>query len=169
MRASALSDPTVISLVRENFIPFALNVTKDGFPSEHIPALVHYKKAYETNWRFSFGFAGCGVVDCEGKIPLGHSTAAGLKSNSAASSTDDSSGYEQWVEMLLLAMERHEQVLQMRSNFARGNFAAGTAALQQLLMQLSMEAQKHMAQVAQAQAEMRAAGVEDAAAELGLI
>jgi hypothetical protein len=169
MRSSALSDPTVISLVRENFVPFALNVTKDGFPSEHIPALAHYKRAYETNWRFSFGFAGCGVVDCEGNIPLGHSTAAGLKSNSAASSTGEDSGYENWVEMLLQAMERHDQVLQMRSTFAQGNFVAGHAELQQLVLQLTSEAQKYMAAAAQTQAAMRDGGLEQAAAELGLL
>jgi len=50
MRASVLSSDTIIDLVNENFIPYALNVTTDGFPSA-IPALKHYQGAYKSNWR----------------------------------------------------------------------------------------------------------------------
>jgi len=41
MRATALSDDTIINLVNENFIPLAINVTQVGFPSDVIPALAY--------------------------------------------------------------------------------------------------------------------------------
>jgi hypothetical protein len=56
MRASTLSDDRVISLVNEHFVAVSINVTKDGFPSA-IPALKYFEQAYQTNWRFAFGFA----------------------------------------------------------------------------------------------------------------
>ena len=40
-------------------MPFALNVTTDGFPAAQLPALSHLETLYRTNWRFAFGFASC--------------------------------------------------------------------------------------------------------------
>jgi len=62
MRAGPLSEDQIIEAVNEFFIPIEINVTRDGFPTNHIPALVHYEKAYQSNWRFEFGFAGCSAV-----------------------------------------------------------------------------------------------------------
>jgi len=43
MRASVLSDEAVIEMVNTNFVPVAINVTRDGFPEKAIPALRHLK------------------------------------------------------------------------------------------------------------------------------
>ena len=71
MRAGPLSDDRVIQAVNEHFVPVEVNVTRDGFPVEAIPAMTHYQRVYQQNWRFEFGFANCSAVEETGTIPLG--------------------------------------------------------------------------------------------------
>ena len=62
MRAGPLSDDRVIKAVNDSFITVEINVTRDGFPVDAIPALRHYQAIYQQNWRFEFGFANCSAV-----------------------------------------------------------------------------------------------------------
>lgn len=145
MRASALSDDVIIEMVNENFIPLAINVTTEGFPKEAIPALVHFENAYMTNWRFSFGFAGCGIIECDGQYPIGHSASARDPQNGVGFVRDG------WIDFLLKSLERHEKVLSIKSEFARGNFVAGFGGIGALVAEIQMDMQRHMASAMQAQ------------------
>jgi len=62
MRAGPLSDDRVIDIINEFFIPIEINVTRDGFPVESIPAMKHYQHVFQQNWRFEFGFANSSAV-----------------------------------------------------------------------------------------------------------
>jgi len=145
MRASALSDDVIIEMVNENFIPLALNVTTQGFPKDQIPALVHFENAYNTNWRFSFGFAGCGIVECDGQYPIGHSAMARNPTNGI--------GFEResWVDFILKSLERHERVLSIKLEFARGNFLGGFGGIGALVTEIQADMQRHLAGAMQAQ------------------
>jgi len=76
MRCQALSDDRVIQLINANFVAVALNVTRQGFPSE-LPALRWVEPIYRSNWRNQFGFASCLLLDSTGAVFLGTTSAGG--------------------------------------------------------------------------------------------
>jgi len=73
MRASALSDDTLIKTVNEFCVPVTLNITRDGFPVDLLPAMKPVEFIYNSSWRNEFGFASCLMIDPEGKVLLGSS------------------------------------------------------------------------------------------------
>jgi len=131
MRSGVLSEDSVISTVNEFFVPFSINVTKDGFPKQVIPALTYLESVYQTNWRFSFGFAGAVVIDNEGKFPLGHSAASKHEL-----SLQDYFGSRSFLLFLVESLERHKQVTEIRGKFRQGNFQAAFIELQNFITKL---------------------------------
>jgi len=143
MRASALSDDVVISMVNDNFVPLAINVTSQGFPVDTIPALKHFETVYKTNWRFAFGFAGCACINSDGTIPLSHS--AVVKDPSSAFSN------EKWIEFLIKSIERNEKLGEMQTQFKRGDIFAGFASLQAIVAEYVRDAQAQVQSLLQFQ------------------
>jgi len=139
MRSGPLSDDLVIETINENFIPVEINVTRDGFPIQHIPALQHYQKAYQTNWRFEFGFANCSVVDVTGQIPLGIARPRGQ--NLQKWNLDDLFQASVYMEFILTSLERHRRLQTARSQLFSLNFIGAGMEIQALVQEIIREIQ----------------------------
>jgi len=157
MRSGVLSEDQVIDTVNEFFVPFAINVTKDGFPKSQIPALAYIEAVYQRNWRFSFGFAGACVIDNEGQFPLGHSAASPAKKTI---NVHDYFGSKPFLLFLVESLERHKQVTAMRAKFRQGNFMGGFAELQSLLESIKQSVQGQVMQLLEFQARLNNSGLE---------
>lgn len=140
MRAGPLSDPRVIRQIQDNFIPFALNATTDGFPTDVMPGLSHFQSAYEKNWRLSFGFANCSVFDPSGRWPLG---ASGLTAAQVQLETgnDDRQEPETYLRFIDESLSRWQQLSSAQQKMAVGDFLGGGAELQKLLASVVSQAQ----------------------------
>jgi len=156
MRAGVLSEDKVIDVVNEFCIPLAINVTTDGFPKSTIPALGYIETVYQTNWRFSFGFAGAAVIDNEGKFPLGHSAA----SSPQKASLDDYFGTNKFLLFLVESLERHKQVLAIRAKFKQGNWQGALIELQTFVAALIKSFQQQTQNLIQMQQQFNSLGLE---------
>lgn len=68
-RGSSLSDESVISEINENFVPYELNISNEGFPD--INALKPWERAFHKDWKYSMAFATTVVVHPSGAYALG--------------------------------------------------------------------------------------------------
>jgi len=161
MRASVLSEEAVIQMVNKNFVPVAINVTRDGFP-EAIPALGYVKAAYTSNWRYAFGFAGCLVVDCEGQYPLAHSASANAK-------VDTLGAYYRipaYIEFLVKSLEKHAKVMEIKSKFRQFDLMGGFGALSDLLRQFQQDIAEHAQALQQFQTMLQSTGMDEIAMQV---
>jgi len=170
MRTTALSDERVIEVVNANFIPYAINVTCDGFPKEEIPALRFVEHLYNTNWRFAFGFAGCLAIDEEGKIPLGHSSAKTAVSstspafvpsgptNNSETQLEEYNSSVSFLGFIRDSLARHDQVKSMRATFRQGNLLRGFMEMRDLTSALIADTQKQTADLLKMRQRLNASG-----------
>lgn len=145
MRCAALSSTRVLDVIREFYIPYALNVTRDGpdFPAaQHLPALAHVKAVYATNWRYEFGFASCLMLTPDGQHPLG-------VVGGTASEAD-------FLETMVKALERNQQLERDKAKLARGD-RAGWVEVRALVAEVAQDLRtRHAAMVAQQRRDLAA-------------
>jgi hypothetical protein len=68
MKSSSLSSDRVIDAVNRDFVPFLVDMTRDGFPA--VPGLAAWRRAYLSDWKHRSGFATAVVLDARGQTPL---------------------------------------------------------------------------------------------------
>lgn len=71
-RGSSLSDDKVIAKVNQDFVAIEVNLTDTGFPKD-VPALAPWEKAFESDWKFEYGFATSVVIGPGAKGAFGTS------------------------------------------------------------------------------------------------
>eukprot|EP00160_Parvularia_atlantis_P019693 Unigene7839_Nuclearia_a/m.24067 Unigene7839_Nuclearia_a/g.24067 ORF Unigene7839_Nuclearia_a/g.24067 Unigene7839_Nuclearia_a/m.24067 type:complete len:167 (-) Unigene7839_Nuclearia_a:188-688(-) len=152
MRASALSDDRVIAAVNQHFVPVAINVTKDGFPVQHIPALQYAEKVYASNWRFEFGFASCIAIDDSGQIPMAFSGGTGHKKVMNQRMHGDL-----FLEMIDEALRRHKQIVNVRRSMFSLNFAAAGQQMAAIIADIRLSFQTKAMEAMRERSEMEAA------------
>jgi len=115
----------------------AINVTRDGFPKEHIPALAHAERAYTSNWRFEFGFASCIAIDDTGAIPL--SLISGSAKGQAVSQRMHG---DQYLELIAEALGRHRRIVEIKRSLFSLDFANASQKIAALTMEIRMSFQQ---------------------------
>ena len=139
MRSGVLSAPETIELVSSRFVPYALNVTTDGFErcTAELPALRHLQRLYTTNWRFAYGFASCVALTSDGQHPLAWSSAGSAKELSV------------FLAFLATAQQRAERVAQLQRAAAAGQWQTALQQLGALFGEIVADITAKMAQVRQ--------------------
>jgi len=112
MRASALSDDTLIKTVNEFCVPVSLNITRDGFPVDLLPAMKPVELIYNSSWRNEFGFASCLMIDPEGKVLLGSSAMV----DNAIQRLDPQQFFdsERYLAFIVKSLERYNKLKKIR-------------------------------------------------------
>lgn len=144
MRAGVLSEPKVVERISRDFVPFALNVTRDTQwqCAESLPALRHLQNAYTRNWRFAFGFASCIAITSDGQHVLGFMGASGGRRTET-----DVFGEASFVEFLDTCLERHRKVQSIQRMMWTGQFQQGMREIQLLIATIMKDVSNQMAQV----------------------
>mmetsp|Transcript_26809 Transcript_26809/g.29892 ORF Transcript_26809/g.29892 Transcript_26809/m.29892 type:complete len:159 (+) Transcript_26809:201-677(+) len=151
MRSTVLSNESVINYINAYFVPVAVNVTRQGFPSE-IPAMKMLEMVYKRNWRFAFGFASCGAFDDQGKISLGHSSPVKDEMQNGFF------GVTSFLNFLQKSLKNFYQTQQIRQRFRNGDIRGGMAALQQLTRQRMIETRLKVNELMTFQRQLQTSG-----------
>ncbi len=130
----------VIGIINEFYTPLALNATVDKFASaQELPALRHVAAAYQSNWRFEFGFASCVFITPDGEHVLGW--------------TGGTAEEREFLEAVVGALERNKILQAAKQKLARGDMS-GWRDIGDLVAQVTSELQKRHSEVLQKAATM---------------
>ncbi len=136
MRSGVLSCDAVLHRIGSCFVPFALNVTTDGFGCvAHLPALRHLQAAYTTNWRFAYGFASCLALTSDGQHPLAWCSAGNARDE------------DEFLLFLASAQQRNCRVAQLRQQLAAGQWKQAAKDMATLVQEVVAEMAAKMAKV----------------------
>jgi len=107
IRGTVFSEPQVITLINNEFIPVDVEITRNGFPT--IPALECIHSVYRNQYYSKFGFTVNVVVSPRIDFPLG------ILAGNEQSSLETAIEYDpvEFYRRLVIAKERYSAALQM--------------------------------------------------------